>query len=140
MLHTIAHMITCIAPNELDPPEFGGILLRNAGTGQNGMDYHGVYCTLVIWPVAGAQARLFPNETPQNRYARSVEDKLKIVYILGWCNVAGVANIASHRGPRWLDHLARMPDERLSEKMLLGWLVSARQVPSARGGFKHELC
>ena len=63
------------------------------------MDYHGVYCTLVIWPVAGAQAGLFPNETPQNRYARSVKDKLKIVYILGWCNVAGVAKIASHRVP-----------------------------------------
>ena len=30
---------------------------------------------------------------------------------------------------RWLNHLARMPDERLSQKMLFGCLVSARQVP-----------
>ena len=33
------------------------------------------------------------------------------------------------RSLRWLDHLARMPDERLPEKMLFGCLVSARQVP-----------
>ena len=33
------------------------------------------------------------------------------------------------RSLRWLDHLARMPDERLSKKMLFECLVSARQVP-----------
>ena len=46
MSHTIAHMTTCIAQKELDPPEFGGILIGSAGTRQNGTDYHGIDCTL----------------------------------------------------------------------------------------------
>ena len=40
--------------------------------------------------------------------------------ILGWCNVARVSNIVSHRRLRWLGHLARMPDDRLPKRVLFG--------------------
>ena len=50
----------------------------------------------------------------------SLKDKIRNDYVLGWCNVARVANVVSHRRLRWLGHLARMPDERLPKKVLFG--------------------
>ena len=35
-------------------------------------------------------------------------------------SVARVANVVSHRRLRWLDYLARMPNERLPKKVLFG--------------------
>ena len=48
------------------------------------------------------------------------KDKIRNKFILGWCNVARVSNIVSHRRLRWLGHLARMPDERLPKRVLSG--------------------
>ena len=50
----------------------------------------------------------------------SLKDKIRNETILGWCNVAKVSNIVSHRRLRWLGHLARMPDERLPKRVLFG--------------------
>ena len=50
----------------------------------------------------------------------SLEDKIRNELILGWCNVARVSNIVSHRRSRWLGHLARMPGERLPKRALSG--------------------
>ena len=50
----------------------------------------------------------------------SLKDKINNDLILGWCNVAKVSNIVSHRRLRWLGHLARMPNERLPKIVLFG--------------------
>ena len=50
----------------------------------------------------------------------SLKDRLRNETILGWCKVASVSNIVSHRRLRWLGHLARMPDERLPKRVLFG--------------------
>ncbi len=50
----------------------------------------------------------------------SLKDKIKNETILGWCNVAKVSNIVSHRRLRWLGHLARMSDDRLPKRVLFG--------------------
>lgn len=50
----------------------------------------------------------------------SLKDIINNERILGWCNVAKVSNIVSHRRLRWLGHLARMPDERLPKNVLFG--------------------
>ena len=47
-------------------------------------------------------------------------DKIRNGIILGWCIVARVSNIVSHRRLRWLGHLARMPDKRLPKRVLFG--------------------
>ena len=48
----------------------------------------------------------------------SLKDKIRNEVILGWCNVAKVSNIVSHRRLKWLGQLARMPDERLPKRSL----------------------
>ena len=53
--------------------------------------------------------------------------------ILGWCNVARVSNIVSHRRLRWLGHLARMPDDRLPKRVLFG------HMDGNAAGFRVEL-
>ena len=50
----------------------------------------------------------------------SLKDRINNDVILGWCNVARVSNIVSHRRLRWLGHLARMPDDRLPRRVLFG--------------------
>jgi len=54
----------------------------------------------------------------------SVKDKIRNESISGWCNVARNSNMVSHRRLRWLGRwqywLARMPDERLPKRTLLG--------------------
>ena len=50
----------------------------------------------------------------------SLKDRINNERILGWCNVAKISNIVSHRRLRWLGHLARMPDERLPKRVLFG--------------------
>ena len=50
----------------------------------------------------------------------SLKDKIRNEVILGWCNVARVSNIVSHRGSKWLGHLVRMPDVRLPKRVLSG--------------------
>ena len=49
-----------------------------------------------------------------------LKDKIRNETILGWCNVAKASNSVSHRRLKWLGHLARMPDERLPNRVLFG--------------------
>ena len=62
----------------------------------------------------------------------SLKDRISNVVILGWCNVARVSNIVSHRRLRWLGHLARMPDDRLPKRVLFG------HMDGNAGGFRVE--
>ena len=50
----------------------------------------------------------------------SLNDKIRNDFILDKCNAVSVSNNVSHRRLRWLGHLARMPDERLPERVLFG--------------------
>ena len=58
----------------------------------------------------------------------SLKDRINNDVILGWCHVARVSNIVSHRRFRWLGHLARMPDDRLPKRVLFGHMdgIAAR--------------
>ena len=96
----------------------------------------GIKCTL--YKVVAQSTLLYASETwafPKQQVHRledfqmkclrkickiSLKDKIRNDYVLGWCNVARVANVVSHRRLRWLGHLARMPNERLPKKVLLG--------------------
>ena len=48
------------------------------------------------------------------------KDKINNDTILGWCNSAKVSNTVSHNKLRWLGHMARMPNDRLPERVLFG--------------------
>ena len=48
----------------------------------------------------------------------SFEDRIDIEKILSLCNIAKISNIVSHRRLKWLNHLARMPDESLPKRVL----------------------
>ena len=50
----------------------------------------------------------------------SLKDRIRNETNLGWCKIAGVSNIVSHRRLRWSGHLARMPNERLPKRVLFG--------------------
>ena len=64
----------------------------------------------------------------------SLKDKIRNEVILGWCNVARVSNIVSHRRLRRLGHLARMPDERLPKRVHTRGCLAA----SPRGRHNHH--
>ena len=61
----------------------------------------------------------------------SLKDKIRNEIILGWCNVARVSDIVSHRRLRWLGHLARMPDERLPKRVLLDIWMALECTPAS---------
>ena len=50
----------------------------------------------------------------------SLMDTIKNDTNLGWCNIARIFNIVSHRRVGWLGHLAGIPEERVPKRVQFG--------------------